>query len=39
LEWNQTNSGTYAVIRLHRDSVHGWLGTSIRTHSSCLPCS
>jgi hypothetical protein len=39
LEWNQRNSGTYAVIRLHRDIVHGWVGTSIRTHSSCLPCS
>ena len=39
LEWNQLNSGTYAVIRLHRDDNHGWLATSVRLQRTCLPCS
>ena len=39
LEWNQTKSGTYAVIRLHRDNVGGWLATALRLQNTCVPCS
>ena len=39
LEWNQTTSGTYAVIALHHDHLNGWRATSLRIQNACIHCS